>query len=195
VKYILTFISLFSFSLLSSAEDHGWISNYLELHRDFPQPGIIFQWYGPLLRDPEAFNRVIEAFAAEYKDQNIQAIVGIDSRGFIFGTALASKLQLPLVLARKPGKLPGKVISTSYQMEYGTNSIEIEVDAIQPNSRVLIMDDLVATGGTALAVAELIEKAGGEVAGLCCLIDIPSLNPKSKFNYPIFSLFSVQDYE
>lgn len=134
---------------------------------DFPKPGIVFKDITPLLADPEGFKATIEHLAERVIDLGAHAILGIESRGFIFGAALATRLSLPLQLVRKRGKLPREAISIRYELEYGFDHLEVHTDAIEPQGRYLIVDDLIATGGTAAATARLVEQQQGEVA--CCL--------------------------
>jgi adenine phosphoribosyltransferase len=142
---------------------------------DFPQKGIIFKDITTLLKDPEALKYVIDTMAEKYRDQGIDKIVGIESRGFIFGGAVAYLLGCGFVPARKPGKLPAETISESYTLEYGTNTLEIHTDAIAEGENVLIIDDLLATGGTAAAVAKMVERLKGKVAAVEFLIELEFL--------------------
>lgn len=169
----------------------SWIQNYLTPVSDFPAEGIVFQWYANLLKSPESFHRVIEILAARYKDAQPDAIVGLDSRGFIFGAALAYEMRVPFVMIRKPGKLPRKVERIDYSLEYGKNVFEIEVDSLSRGDRVVIIDDVLATGGTAKAAASLVERLGAEVIETAFLIEIPALHGREKVARPVFSLFSV----
>jgi adenine phosphoribosyltransferase len=156
---------------------------------DFPVPGILFKDITTLVRDPRAFREVISRLADHYADVPIDVVAAIESRGFIFGAPLAWKLGAGFVPVRKPGKLPAKSISASYTLEYGTNTLEIHEDAIQPGQRVLIVDDLLATGGSARAAAELIERLGGKVVGLAFLIELGFLDGRRKLDgYPLLSL-------
>ncbi|TLS78198.1 adenine phosphoribosyltransferase [Mariprofundus erugo] len=141
---------------------------------DFPKPGIIFKDITPLLADGEAFSAVIEEMAA-LVDGRVDAIVGIESRGFIFGAALAQRLGLGLVTVRKPGKLPADVHAVEYELEYGVDRLEIHRDALAPGHRVVIVDDLLATGGTAAATVKLIEMLGAEVASCLFVIELDFL--------------------
>jgi len=143
---------------------------------DFPSPGIIFKDISPLLANPQKFTEVIEAMAKLVKDQEIDYLLGIDSRGFIFATALAQKLNLGMIMARKPGKLPGDVVSQSYELEYGTATLEIQTDAFKAGDRVLIIDDVLATGGTARAAGDLVEKMGAQTAGFAFFVELEFLN-------------------
>lgn len=177
-----------------STANAQWIRDYIVPAPDFPTPGVTFQWYGPLMRTPEAFSRVIKEFAAHYQGQQIDAILGLESRGFIFGSALAYELGIPFVLVRKPGKLPGPVISSKYEKEYGPDCLEIECVALNPGDNVVIIDDLIATGGTALAACHLVERLGANVLEVACMIELPVLGGREKIGYPVYSLLAVDDY-
>ncbi len=156
---------------------------------DFPKKGIIFKDITPLLQSPELFRKIIEHFAHRYASQQIDAVVAIESRGFIFGAALAEKMGLPLILVRKKGKLPYRTVQATYQLEYGTDTIEIHEDALKSGQRAVIIDDLAATGGTAKATVELVEKLGATVAELAFVIELEFLNPRSQLDgYNIYSL-------
>lgn len=146
---------------------------------DFPKPGIQFKDITTLLLEPAAFQQAIETFKTRYNAYNLDAIVGVESRGFIFGGALAYAMGLPFVLARKPGKLPGDTIQESFALEYGTDTVEMHCDAIQPGQRVLIVDDLLATGGTAAAVQRLVRQLGGEAVEAAFVVELPPLKGRN----------------
>ena len=147
---------------------------------DFPKPGVMFKDITPLLAQPRAFSSVIELLAERVEKHRGQGIVAIESRGFILGAALAVRLGLPLQLVRKPGKLPYKTVSMSYELEYGTDKVEIHVDAIQPGTPYVVVDDVIATGGTAAATAELVELGRGRVACCAFLIELGFLNGRAR---------------
>lgn len=147
---------------------------------DFPQPGIMFRDITPLLGNPAAMQYSIDAFAEQVTEYRPDYIVGIESRGFIFGMPLAYKMGVGFAPVRKPGKLPAAVHSASYALEYGNDTIELHQDAFKPGSRVLIIDDLIATGGTAAATVELIEKTGSTVAGFGFVIELVGLGGRTK---------------
>lgn len=149
---------------------------------DFPQPGVIFKDITPIMLNPAISEQTLSYLVDLYKDQNIDAVAGIESRGFLFGFPLAIRLGVPFVLIRKKGKLPYKKISYDYQLEYGTSTIEMHTDAIKKGQKVLIHDDLLATGGSAEAAARIIEKCGGEVMGFNFLVGLDFLGGKSKLN-------------
>ncbi|MCU0611091.1 MAG: adenine phosphoribosyltransferase [Candidatus Eisenbacteria bacterium] len=155
---------------------------------DFPKPGIVFKDITTLLGDAEAFSGVIEAWAERLRSRGVTRILAIEARGFIFGGALAHHLRVPLALARKPGKLPWLTIRESYSLEYGTDSLEIHRDAIVEGDRVAVVDDLLATGGTALAAIRLAEQLGGEVVDVGFLIELAFLSGRRKLErYPVES--------
>ena len=147
---------------------------------DFPKKGILFKDITTLLRDPEAFREAIDALAARYVDERIDEVVAVESRGFVFGAPLAYKLGAGFVPVRKPGKLPAQTTSVEYSLEYGTSTLEIHLDAIQPGQRILLVDDLLATGGSAKAAAELVERLGGVIVGLAFLIELEFLQGAAK---------------
>lgn len=147
---------------------------------DFPKPGIIFKDITTAIKDPEAFRRIINFLTEAYKDAGIDYIAAIESRGFIFGAPLAYNLGAGLVIIRKPGKLPAKVEQVSYELEYGTDTVEIHSDAIEPGKKVLLIDDLLATGGTAGAACELIKKIGGDPVGIAFVVELAFLNGRNK---------------
>jgi adenine phosphoribosyltransferase len=147
---------------------------------DFPEKGIIFKDITTLLKEPEALKYVIDSMVKRYADKKIDKVVGIESRGFIFGAAVAYHLGCGFVPARKPGKLPAESIREDYTLEYGTNTLEMHTDAIEPGERVAIIDDLLATGGTAVAVAKLVERLKGTVVGIEFLIELDFLKGRDK---------------
>lgn len=158
---------------------------------DFPIPGIQFKDITTLLREGPAFHEVIDRFVERYKDRAIDAIVGIESRGFILSAPLAYNLGLGMIPIRKPGKLPADTYKVEYALEYGTNTLEIHRDALKPGARVVIMDDLLATGGTTSAACTLVEQAGGIVEELGFLIELSFLNGRELLKeYPIYSLIT-----
>ncbi len=148
--------------------------------KDFPKEGIVFKDITPIMMDPKLSNEVVEHLYEMYKNENLDAVAGIESRGFLFGYPLAMKLGVPFVLIRKKGKLPYDKISHDYDLEYGSATIEIHTDAIGHKQRVLIHDDLLATGGSAEAAAVLIEKSGGKVAGFNFLVSLDFLKGEDK---------------
>lgn len=147
---------------------------------DFPKPGIVFKDITPILMDDELSNQVVDFLVDVYKDKGLDAVAGIESRGFLFGFPLAMRLGIPFVLIRKKGKLPYDKISHDYELEYGHATIEMHTDAIKPGQKILIHDDLLATGGSAHAAAQLIQKCRGEVAGFNFLVELDFLNGREK---------------
>ena len=148
---------------------------------DFPKPGVVFRDITPLLADAGGFARCIDALAEPWQGSGVQAVCGIESRGFIFGAALAQKLHAGFVPLRKPKKLPPPVVSVDYQLEYGTDRLEARNDALRPAERVLIVDDVLATGGTLAAARELVAKLGGELVGASVVIELADLNGRSRW--------------
>ncbi len=147
---------------------------------DYPKKGILFFDITTAIKDAETLNKMIDFLYNTFKDKNIDYVAGIESRGFIFGAPLACRLNAGFIPVRKPNKLPAKTISESYELEYGTDSIEIHEDAVEPGKRVLIVDDLLATGGTAAAACNLVKKAGGEVVASAFIIELDELNGRKK---------------
>ncbi|MFQ5930911.1 MAG: adenine phosphoribosyltransferase [Nitrospiraceae bacterium] len=149
---------------------------------DFPKPGILFYDITTLLKDAQAFRQILDELTSKYRNQGISKIVGIESRGFILGSPLAYHLGTGFVPVRKPGKLPADTFEVKYNLEYGSTSLAIHRDAIQINERVLIVDDLLATGGTAAATVNLIRQLGGEIVGLAFLVELQFLKGREKLN-------------
>jgi adenine phosphoribosyltransferase len=147
---------------------------------DFPKPGIVFKDITPLLQKPEVFGAIIDALVKRYAGENVDTIVGIESRGFLFGTPLAHKLGAAFVPVRKKGKLPYKTVDVSYDLEYGSATIEMHTDAIGKGHRTIVVDDLLATGGTAAAACTLIEGQGGEVVECAFVVELSFLNGREK---------------
>jgi adenine phosphoribosyltransferase len=147
---------------------------------DFPKPGIIFKDITPILKDPVLCIKVVDAFAHQLKNTRVDAVAGIESRGFLFGLTLATRLGVPFVPVRKAGKLPFTIKQKAYKLEYGTATIELHTDAFEPGQRILIHDDLLATGGTALAASELIEEMGGIIAGFSFVVELGFLNGRER---------------
>ena len=155
---------------------------------DFPKPGIVFKDITPLLGDGALFRKTIDLFAERYEGAPVDTIVGVESRGFIIGAALAYRLGKGLCVIRKPGKLPYDTLQTTYELEYGTDTLEVHSDALAPGTRALLVDDLVATGGTAVAAATLVERLGATVFEHACIIELGFLNPREKLAQEMFSL-------
>jgi adenine phosphoribosyltransferase len=170
------------------------LKDYIRNVKDFPKSGIMFRDITTLLKNPDSFNFTLEKLLEFTKDLSIDKVVGIESRGFIFGAVLANKLNCGFIPVRKPGKLPAEKESISYSLEYGEDTLEIHKDAIQKRDKVLIHDDLLATGGTMNAVCKLVEKLGGEVVQLSFIVELSFLNGRSKLsNYDVRSIVNYED--
>jgi adenine phosphoribosyltransferase len=165
------------------------LKSYIRDIPNFPKQGIIFKDITTLLKNGKSFRETVDRFADELKDKKIDIVLGIEARGFIFGSALAYKLGIGLAPIRKKGKLPHKTHSVTYDLEYGKDTIEIHQDAFEKGARVLIIDDLLATGGTCRAVIDLVEKMGGKIEAIVFLIELTALKGRDKLKgYPIISL-------
>jgi adenine phosphoribosyltransferase len=160
---------------------------------DFPKPGILFYDITTLLKDSDGFAGVIDGLKSHYSGTRVDLVLGIEARGFIFAPALAYALHAGFVPIRKPGKLPSAIVGVTYDLEYGKDSLEMHKDAVQPGSRVLIVDDLLATGGTAAAAARLVREAGGTVAGLGFVVELTFLSGRAKL--PEYDVFSLLQYD
>ena len=160
---------------------------------DFPKPGILFYDITTLLKDRDGFAGVIDGLKSHYSGARVDLVLGIEARGFIFAPALAYALHAGFVPVRKPRKLPAATVSVTYDLEYGQDSLEMHQDAVQPGSRVLIVDDLLATGGTAAAAARLVREAGGTVAGLGFVVELTFLSGRAKL--PEYDVFSLLQYD
>lgn len=160
---------------------------------DYPKPGILFYDLTTLLKDQHGFHTLVDELCNRYSKNHVDVVVGIEARGFILAPALAYRLGAGFVPVRKPKKLPGKTVKTSYQLEYGTDTLEIHQDAIRPGQRVLISDDLLATGGTAAATVQLVRELGGEVKGLAFAVELTFLNGRAKL--PGLEVLSLIQYD
>lgn len=161
---------------------------------DFPKPGIVFKDITPLLADPAALSLAVEFLTQPFRDKHVDLVVGAESRGFIFGTAVARNLSAGFVPIRKPGKLPHKTKRVEYALEYGTDAMEIHEDAVSRGDKVLMIDDLLATGGTMAACCELVKSLGGEIIGVAFLIELTFLNGRKKFDgLPVHSVIRIGD--
>jgi len=166
------------------------LASFVRAVPDFPKPGIVFRDITPLLADAGAFARCIDALAEPWLGQGVQAVCGIESRGFIFGAALAQKLNAGFVPLRKPGKLPPPVTGVDYQLEYGSDRLEARDDALKPGERSLLVDDVLATGGTLLAARALVEQLGAQLAGAVVVIELDALGGRARWtgDVPLHSL-------
>ena len=174
-------------------ESIGYLNRLIRDVHDFPKKGIVFKDITPLLQDSKGLRLAVDLMGAPFEGASVDVVLGIESRGYLFAAPLAYKLGAGLVLVRKPGKLPYRKHSASYALEYGTDSIEIHEDAIKPGERVLLTDDLIATGGTARAAAELVEKLHGEVVAFSFLIELAFLSGRDKLApYPVNSVLRFE---
>ncbi len=159
----------------------------IDSYKDFPREGIVFRDVLPILRNPDIFSDLIKEMSLSNVLKNSDAIIAIDARGFIFGAAIAFNLSKPLVVARKPGKLPGEIISKSYNLEYGSNSLSIQEKSLSDHQTFFIIDDLLATGGTVNCVSDILNSQGKKITGLSVVIELKDLNAKAKFDFPVES--------
>lgn len=165
------------------------LADHIRSIPDFPKPGILFYDITPLLANPDAFREAVRGMAEPFRGGGVSSVAAAEARGFVFGGPIALELDVPFIPVRKPGKLPYDVVSHTYALEYGTDTLEMHVDAVQPGDSVLIVDDLLATGGTVEACCQMIERAGGNVAGCTFLIELDFLNGAAKLQkYKIASL-------
>lgn len=169
------------------------LKNTIRSVPDFPKKGIVFRDITTLLKDPAAFRHAIDLFAAKYSGSGIAKVVSIESRGFVLGAPLACALNAGFVPVRKPGKLPSATLREDYALEYGTDSLEIHRDAVAPGERVLLIDDLLATGGTILAACRLVERLGAKIVGLAFLVELSFLGGRKRLGQ--YEVFSLIDYE
>jgi adenine phosphoribosyltransferase len=165
------------------------LSSYIRDIPDFPKPGILFKDITPLLADPAAFAHAVECLAGHYRSAGVDALAAAEARGFLFAAPMALALRRPLIMLRKPGKLPYETVSLSYELEYGTAELHMHTDSVRPGMRVLLVDDVLATGGTMLAGCRLVEKAGGQVAGCAFLLELAFLHGRERLApHDVFSL-------
>jgi len=170
------------------------IKNAIRNVADFPKPGIMFKDIAPILEDPALCRNIVDGFIERLSKQKVDIILGIESRGFIFGMMLANKLNVPFVLVRKAGKLPSKVIQFAYDLEYGKAIVEMQVDSIKKGQNVLIHDDLLATGGTAAAAAELVKMQSGNTIGFAFVVELAFLGGKDKLKKYSENIISLVNY-
>ena len=167
------------------------LKGYIRDIPDWPKKGILFRDITPLLADPKAFVEAVDALCADFKEAGIEYIAAVEARGFIFGAAVAQKLGVGFIPIRKKGKLPWQTESVTYDLEYGTDALCIHKDAVHPGERVLIVDDLLATGGTLAATANLIKRLEGEIVEMACVIELLGLNGREKLKgHSVFSLLT-----
>ncbi|XP_071731395.1 adenine phosphoribosyltransferase 1-like [Rutidosis leptorrhynchoides] len=184
--------SLSNMAVVPSSDDRiARITSAIRVIPDFPKPGILFQDITTLLLDPVAFKDTIDLFVERYKDKDISVVAGVEARGFIFGPPIALAIGAKFVPMRKPNKLPGPVISEEYSLEYGTDKMEMHVGAVQEGERALVIDDLIATGGTLCAAISLLERVGVKVVECACVIELPELKGRDRLgDKPLFVLVS-----
>ena len=172
-------------------DDNITLETFIRDIPDWPKKGILFRDITPLLANPKAFAAAIDALCFDFKNANIEYVAAVEARGFIFGSAIAEKLNAGFIPIRKKGKLPFKTESVTYDLEYGTDTLEMHMDAVKKGSKVLMVDDLLATGGTMAAACKLIEKTGGQIVAIAFLIELSDLNGKDKLtSYDIKSVIS-----
>jgi len=175
--------------------DECYVKSVVRTINDWPEPGIAFRDVTPIFKDPKALRMVSDSLITRYIDSGITHIACIDARGFLLGSIIAYQLNLPLVLVRKKGKLPGDTICQDYTLEYGTATVEMQTDSLAEGNRVLIFDDLIATGGTVLAAATLIRKLGAEVHEAAALIDLPDLQGSARIQEAEIPVYTLLAYE
>ena len=183
------------FRPITQASMNAKIKSLIRTIPDFPKPGIQFRDITTLLQDAEGLRLTIDALTDHCRGLSIDLVAGIESRGFIIGAPLALRLRVGFVPVRKPGKLPGNKVGLDYQLEYGSDRVELHTDAIAPGARVLLVDDLIATGGTALATATLIEKVGGEIVECLFVIDLPDLGGRRRLEAQGYRSFALCEFE
>jgi len=167
------------------------LADFIPTYKDFPKEGIAFKDILEIVQDPEIFTDLIIKMSSNQIIKNSEAIISIDARGFIFGSAIAFHLSKPMICARKPGKLPGDIIQQSYELEYGENTISIQKKALNKYTSYSIVDDLIATGGTAKSVSNLVQKEGKKITGLLTVVELEGLSGKKKFDFPVDSIVKI----
>ncbi|MBS0968302.1 adenine phosphoribosyltransferase [Chimaeribacter arupi] len=180
--------------MIATAQQLQLIKDSIKTIPDYPKPGILFRDVTSLLEDPKAYAASIEMLAARYRDTGVTKVVGTEARGFLFGAPVALVLGVGFVPVRKPGKLPRATLSESYELEYGTDKLEIHTDAIQPGDKVLVIDDLLATGGTIEATVKLIRALGGDVSDAAFIIDLPELGGEQRLTRQGINCFSLVSF-
>ncbi|NMC24354.1 MAG: adenine phosphoribosyltransferase [Serratia sp.] len=181
--------------MTATAQQLQLIKDSIKTIPDYPKPGILFRDVTSLLEDPKAYAESIKFLADRYRDAGVTKVVGTEARGFLFGAPVALVLGVGFVPVRKPGKLPRETISETYDLEYGTDSLEIHVDAIQPGEKILVIDDLLATGGTIEATAKLIRRLGGEVTDAAFIINLPELGGEKRLNSLNINCYSLVSFD
>ena len=171
--------------------DYEKLESLIKTYNDFPKKGIAFKDLLGIIQYPEVFRELIQKMSLHQVIRNSEAIVSIEARGFIFGSAISFHTSKPMIVARKPGKLPGELIQENYKLEYGINSLSIQKDALKKFNSYVIVDDLLATGGTVNCVADLINKSGKEISGLSTVVELKKLCGRSKIKFPVESIISI----
>jgi adenine phosphoribosyltransferase len=177
------------------AEDYKYVKDHVRIVPDFPKKGIMFLDITTALKDAKAMQMMVDFLYEKFCNENVDYVAGIESRGFIFGAALAYKLGCGFVTIRKPNKLPAKTIKEDYTLEYGTNTIEIHEDAIKPGDRIVVIDDLLATGGTAIAACNLITRVGAQVVATAFIIELDPLKGREKIETAGYKVISMLNYD
>ena len=167
------------------------LESFIKTYNDFPKKGIAFKDLLGIIQDPEIFRELILRMSLNHVIKNSEAIISIEARGFIFGSAISLQARKPMILARKPGKLPGEIFQENYDLEYGNNSLSIEKEALARFNTYAIVDDLIATGGTAHCVSRLVNKGGKKISGLLTVVNLIEIDEKLKFNFPVESIISI----
>ena len=167
------------------------LESLIKTYNDFPKKGIAFKDVLGIIQDPEVFRELIYKMSSDQIIRRSEAIISVEARGFIFGSAIAFQASKPIILARKPGKLPGEIIQEDYNLEYGKNSLSIQKDALKKYSSYAIVDDLLATGGTVECVANLVNKIGKEVIGLLTVVELEKLQGRTKLKFPVESVITI----
>ncbi len=180
--------------MTATAQQLEFIKSSIKTIPDYPKPGILFRDVTSLLENPEAYAASIKLLADRYRDAGVTKVVGTEARGFLFGAPVALALGVGFVPVRKPGKLPRATFSESYELEYGTDSLEIHTDAIKPGEKILVVDDLLATGGTIEATAKLIRRLGGEVTDAAFIINLPDLGGEQRLNNLNINCYSLVSF-
>jgi adenine phosphoribosyltransferase len=175
--------------------DEFYIKSVIRSLPDWPEPGVVFRDITPIFKDPKALRMVADAFIQRYMNSDLTHIACIDARGFLIASIMAYQMQKPLVLVRKKGKLPGETVHQEYKLEYGTAAVEMQIDSVGPGDRVLVFDDLIATGGTILAACTLIKKLGAQVIESAALVDLPDLNGSIRIQEAGIPVYTMLAYE
>ncbi|WP_293267576.1 adenine phosphoribosyltransferase [Neptunomonas sp.] len=175
--------------------DEFYVKSVIRSLPDWPEPGVVFRDITPIFKDPKALRMVADAFIQRYMDSELTHIACIDARGFLIASIMAYQMQKPLVLVRKKGKLPGETVHQEYDLEYGSAAVEMQIDSVGPGDKVLVFDDLIATGGTILAACTLIKKLGADVIESAALVDLPDLHGSTRIQEAGIPVYTMLAYE